>query len=412
MKRLARVAVWALCAMGGFFAVTCVSPWRPLGDGRWLTPAYDYSLRMTEIRCLRQGVDPFAVWKGDVVLPPYRPNWGSQLFGPEFTEDINAYVPWEYALMLPFSYLPGRVGWAAYFLLTMASLAAVFFVFRRQLAAYVLDRSVRTLVAALALLAVAYPAWSNAAVGNFSAIVLAAVLLMADRLERGRDVQAGLLWAVAMIKPQLGLAFAVPLLLRRKLLVCTVAAAACLLLSLVPAAMCGVSPLKLIAEAPAANTFCFRGCGTYPYALCGALGANAEILVALAAGAFVCTVLTAQLRDAPWFVYLMPAAVVATTWTYASTYGHILNWFFFAVALAVVLVRRRSAPAAAVVLALAVLPMTRIYNALNGFASASGVFTIPEPLHRHLDSINSLTDLALAAGLVFAVRKIDWSQTP
>lgn len=415
MKRtvLAGFGVLALGAMGLFIAATCVSPWRPLGDGRWFTPAYDYSLRMTEIKCLRSGVDPYAVWKGEVVLPPYRPNWGAKVEGPEFTEDINAYVPWAYTLMLPLSYLPPRVGWAVYFLVMMASLAAVFLVLRRNLAAFVSDPHLRTLVSSLALLPVAYPAWSNMAIGNFSVIVLAAAVLMADCLARGRDVGAGLCWAVAMIKPQLGLAFAVPLLMRRKFLSCAVAAAVCLLLSLPPAAMCGVSPLKLIAEAPAANAFCFQGCGTYPFALCGLMPANVEILVALAAGVVVSGALTAMLRkDAPWFVYLMPAGIVATTWTYASTYGHVLNWFFFAVALSVYCARRPRTPALGWLLGLSALSMTRIYNAFNGFCSASGLLAIPEMLHRHLDSLNSLADLALAAVLVCMVRKLDWSKTP
>ena len=88
-------------------------------------------------------------------------------------------------------------------------------------------------------------------------------------LNKGNDVIAGFCWAIAMIKPQLGLIFAIPLLMRRKWKTCFVAGIICLSLSIPPALMCNTSPLTMILQAPSANTFMFHGCGTWPYVLCG-----------------------------------------------------------------------------------------------------------------------------------------------
>ena len=58
-----------------FLVVTAVSPLRFESDGRWFGPPCDFSLRMTELDCLKRGVDPFDVWHGDVKLKPFRPNF-------------------------------------------------------------------------------------------------------------------------------------------------------------------------------------------------------------------------------------------------------------------------------------------------------------------------------------------------
>ena len=75
-----------------------------------MTKGGDYMLRMTEIDCLLRGVNPYDVWHGDVVLKPYVPHAGEPRMAVEgkegFTELINAYVPWEYIMMMPFAVMP------------------------------------------------------------------------------------------------------------------------------------------------------------------------------------------------------------------------------------------------------------------------------------------------------------------
>lgn len=414
-----RIAILAACGCVAFAIFTFVTALTPLNygsGGGWLVPAYDFSLRMTEIKCLKSGVNPFDVWHGDKILPPYKPNHMPKVEGPEFTEEINAYAPWEYTFMMPLEALSRTLAWIVYFVLMMVSLIIVFgigFSFGRAIHG---SREEGLIIGAVPLLMVAYPSWSNICIGNFSVIVLAATALMAVCLERGRDVAAGFCWAIAMIKPQLGLAFAIPLLLRRKVLTCAVAALVCGLATIPPSLLCDTSPITLVLQAPAANTFMFHGCGTWPYVLCGLLG-GADLLIALAVGAAACFVMIRIMpADINWFVYLMPAAVCSTTWTYASTYGHVMEWFFFFV-LAVEIVENPKSRMLRCVFLVSGISATRLYNAWHGFTSAfSGAFpalAIPDVIHWHVDSLVSSLDLLLAFMLcVILCHRHSWKEDP
>lgn len=398
----------ALALYAVFTVLTTVTPLGYLSNGRFFESPCDFNLRMTEIDCLKKGVNPFDVWNNDVVLPPYKPNWNSKVEGPEFTEGINAYAPWEYTLMMPFSFIPRRAAWAVYWSVMMLVFVLLLFFGR----SFALKRGLPPLeafcVSACSLLLTAYPAWSNIAIGNFSLIVLAAVVMMIVCLEKKMDVAAGFCWALAMVKPQIGLLFAVPLLMKRRYLVCFTAASTCFVASLLPAFICGVSPFTLILQTPAANTFMFSGCGTLPWALCGFTG---DVVVALAVGAAVCFAMTRALpRECPLFVFFMPAAVTSAAWTYVSNYGHVMAYFFFLVlAVEILCVPSRERRPIAIIAALSVVFCTRLYNAVHGFLAAYsckvGLAPVGENCHRHFDSLNSTLDLLLAAAFVFIYRR-------
>lgn len=399
-KALAPFVLGALAFYAVFLAATTATPLAPYANGRFFAPPCDFSLRMTELECLKKGVDPFVVWSGEVILPPFKPNWKPRVEGPEFTEGLNAYAPWEYTYMLPLSFLPRNVAWGVYWALMMLSLAGIFaaawhFGRRRGL-----STEGCAILAAAPLVLVAYPAWSNIAIGNFSTIVLFAVVMMAVCLNARKDVLAGVFWALAMVKPQIGIAFAIPLLMKRKFATCLTAALVCTLATLPPAAMCGVSPVRLVLETPKANAFMFQGCGTLPYSLSGFPG---DILAALAIGSVACILMTRAVSrtTGDFFLVLMPAAACSAAWTYVSTYGHIMSYFvFFAIVL--MLLEEGAKWRHVALLALAAAFSTRLYNAYRGFTEA---FAFPslkfgEELHRHLDSLNSLADIAICAALV------------
>lgn len=68
-----------------------------------------------------------------------------------------------------------------------------------------------------ALAAVAIPGNGSAfAAGQFSIICAACVLLQMKMLDRGRPLAAGACWALAMLKPQIGLSFAALFFMRRE----------------------------------------------------------------------------------------------------------------------------------------------------------------------------------------------------
>ena len=356
----------------------------------------DFNLRMNELACLRQGVDPFSVWHEDVVLPPYCSSLPKRPVPVGCTEHVNAYVPWAYALMLPLSFPPREIAWVLYSLLMGVALLLTVRL-EGLFAGDELDRADRLLTAAVPLVMVSYLLWSNAAVGNFALFVLAASVLMAWCLSRGHDVMAGFCWAVAMLKPQSALLFAVPLLMRKKWTTCIVAASSCLALSLVPMFFCGTSLLALLREGPAANAELFLGCGTYPHFLLGMLGNDVEIGIGLAVGTLLCVAMTGCIRrERDWLTLLMPAAICGASWTYTQAYSHAMGWF---VAFVIVrdLVRHPRSKFLWTLMALSLFVLTRWFLAWHGLSAVVGLnFPMSEYAFRCVDSLNSTASLAIA----------------
>ncbi len=256
------------------------------------------------------------------------------------------------------------------------------------------------LLAVLPLLAVSYPIWSNTAVGNFALIVLAASVAMAWALNCGHGVWAGVCWAVVLLKPQIGLAFAIPLLQRRKWESLFVAAGLCLLLSAVAAVICRTPVVDLLLQGPAANTSFFLGCGTWPYFLCSEATRGRDILAGLAVGALACTAMTWRMRkEKDWLVFLMPAAITSCCWTYTQAYSHAMGWFV-AFALVRELLRVPSSRFLWCLAGLAGLSLSRVFLAAHGLCAFVGwPFPLSDYAFRCVDSLNSTLSLALAAVL-------------
>lgn len=104
-KALVIGATVALAALAVALIATCV---------RSPTGHYDFSLRMNELACVRQRVNPYDVWRGAVELPPYYPNTHVGVPPVGCTKQVNAYAPWAYVAMLPFSFLPEEWAWTVY----------------------------------------------------------------------------------------------------------------------------------------------------------------------------------------------------------------------------------------------------------------------------------------------------------
>ncbi len=397
MKKVFAIAAFSLVvAYCAAVAVMVLTPLNPLSKGEWLHRGGDFMLRVSEIDCLLDGVNPYYVWNGDIVKKPYVPNYGAPRAAVEgkegFTEFINAYAPWEYIMMMPFALLPRTVSWVLYFGLMMAGVFALFFfgrAFCRRTCAC--GDEVACVASALSILFVALPVYQNFFEGNLSVPVLLSVVLMACCLNRGWNALAGLCWAFAMIKPQLGLVFAIPLLLRRKFLTCFVAAAICLVLTAVSALLCRESPIALLFQASAASSWAFEGCGTFPKFLCGFFENGVGINIGLAVGAVLCAWMTWILRrEKDWMVFLMPAAVMGASWTYAQCYSFTMNWFFFLI-LCISFIKVPHSRFLWFVATLAVLMMTRAYNLIHFIPKAlPDVFpdiVASDSCHYHISSL-------------------------
>ena len=311
---------------------------------------------------------------------------------------MNAYAPWAYVVMLPLSFLSEEGAWTAYCVLMVLAFALLLWLPWRTATE---DPFLQVVIPALI---VAYPIWSNTAVGNFALIVLSASVAMAWALNRGHDVLGGVCWAIVMLKPQIGLVFAIPLLTRRKWTVLFVAGGLCFLLSLAAAVICRASVVDMLLQGPAANTSFFFGCGTWPYFLCSEATRGRDILAGLAVGALVCAAMTWWMRkERDWFVFLMPAAITSCSWTYTQAYSHAMGWFV-AFALVRALLRAPSSRFLWCLAGLAGISLSRAFLAAHGLCAFVGwPFPLTEYAFRCVDSLNSMLSLALAAVLCGAL---------
>ena len=391
MKRflVRALSVVATLLMLGVF----VFVWRQPGTG------CDWQLRMNEARCVLSGTDPYAVWHGDVVQSPFCPLDSPSVSVSGDVRPLHVYPPWEYALVLPFSFVSDNVAWR---MKQIAQFLAVFLV------AVLVDLEARRrgfvradaeLTASVTLLISSYLVFTNAGVGNFAVEILLAYLILSVALRKGCDVLAGCCWAFAMIKPHLALPIAIPLLLYRKYKVCFVAAALCLSASLAPAFLSHTNPLDLIIETFRAGVGYFYGAGTIPYCCCGILPATVNVILGLLIGSAVCLWLTIRFKRCvgdDWFYVLMPVAVCSMTWTYALSHAHLMGLILIA-CIVMELVADPRSRFLWIVFVLSLPILSRVFLAGHGFCAFFGYpFPMSEYAFRVVDSLNSTASLALA----------------
>ena len=302
-----------------------IDPFHLVADCRGI----DFVMRMNEIDCLKMGVNPFYVWHGDVTHELYYPFDRGETCTLSRNMPVNAYTPWEYTFLYPLTmFRSWNFRWAFYTgLKLLALLATVLLLLFRVVQLSVLERC----LCLMGFYLVSGAWYTDIFAGNFSVFITFAVLGMALCLNRGYDVLAGFLWAFVLVKPQLGLLLAVPLLIGRRFKAIAVAMLVCLVSSIPPALMCGDSPITLILQAPAAGTGGFTGCALMPLSvykwLCSDVGFSSGSVLAgtCAVGALLCFVACWLLRrDDSWLVRFSPCVVIAMGWTYVQEHSYSL----------------------------------------------------------------------------------------
>ena len=315
------------------------------GPNNGLEQGFDHTMRRNEVLCLRKGVDPYDVWSEKVDMPPYYPYVKGTRDKQIYTEPLNAYTPWEYTFILPLSFLPKQTMWWIYNVFMYMALGIISLTAFRTMRKEGPDVFDALLVTALPLL-LFIPINNDMNVGNYTLLITAALLAMAEFLGRKMDIAAAIMLAFAMIKPQLALPFAIPLLIKGKLKTLLVAATICMLTSIPPAILCHKSPITLILQAPQASAHAFNGCALMPKELFFFLKDTLYICepflwgIPMLSGVIFCAVFTWRMRQSRnWILLFAPAALTAVSWTYVQGYSYIL-YAIVIIAMAVDMIRR------------------------------------------------------------------------
>ena len=412
MKKIGiAVAVFAFVAYCILLLVATASPLRFGGDGTWFSLPCDIGLVVAENECLLKGVDPHDVFSEKTEVPGYIAQYasaGQQADGKKSAMRVGVNPPWVYTAFMPLTLFTHRGAAFACLCLKLACLLALLLGGLQVARRHGCSREDSVLVAILPTLAISFPVLQDCLSMNWALVAATSAMLMAAALNRGHDILAGVCWACVMLKPQMGLAFAIPLLVMGRFKACIAAAATCLIASIPPSLMGGSSPLKMIFAASGAYTNDFWGCGTMPKFLADLMPKETALSLGLAIGATVCALMTWMLRKRKdWCFILMPAAACSASWTYARCYSHAMSWFFF-ICLAVVLARNPKSKTLWLVAAISLLLPTRLWNLVHmlpmAIPSIFPQFLPSEDWHYFIDSVNSTLDLSLAFWLCLLCR--------
>lgn len=340
----------------------------------------DIRLRMNECQCVYSGANPKDVFDETLEYPPFHKMGPGPADHARFNKPVDVYTPWEYTLMMPLSFLPEPMGETIWFLIIVSAVALLGFL------AYRCGKSIHGLASEgrfTAALALAMPiaVYCDAVCGNFACTITAGLALMALTLNRGHDLVAGFALAFAMFKPQYGVLVALALLMRRKYRTVAIGAIVCIVAALPAAYWSHTSPIELILQSTqggGSGVLFSRGCDILPYPampLLAATGIPKILLIGFPAliGALLCMFFTRRLREEnDWLLILVPAATLATCWTYTTPGSRMLNWFLLlAIARTVIRCPNKARPLPIVLLLFANL---RPFECLHSFlVMSSGV---------------------------------------
>ena len=322
-------------------------------------PGYDFNLRYNEVECLRKGIDPY-----DIVMKIKLSDEYALFATPEArpgVKTLHVYTPWEYTYFLPFSCLSERTAGTIFLILSILSLIIIG-IYSYYAGLKIRDNNLDGLFTASASLLLGNATKELFAMANYGAFNALLILFLILALSRNYNVIAGICWAFLMTKPQIGLLFAIPLILKRRYITICVAVFICLVCSIPPSLMCGRTPWELMMEVP-------RGCafiaeangtmiipstlfqkfhGTIPSALLG--------FVSMSIGVAICFLLTWRLRnEKSWFIFIIPTIICAILWSYCKSHDRVILW---ATQLLLAMTIIRTKQKAVLVFCLLLLPLT------------------------------------------------------
>lgn len=276
--------------------------------------AGDLTVRHAEVTCAHLGVNSFHIWDRRIVIPGFCPMGRSDK--PEYQaflgdRCVHAYPPWHVFYYWFYGWLPKNICigvMACVFGLCLAFVVHEVFEIAKTLTSHAGLCTVGVL-AMISYFVVKCFIWQNYGVLN-----LALLFLMIRALRGDHQIMAGVLWSIAMTKPQVGTLFFWPLLFGRRYVTIVTAVGMCLLTTIVMGVNYHESPIDLLIQLPLIGA---------PYAkvmltkILGPYGCWVQMLIVGSVCGFLCY----GLRNAQkWYVRFAPAALCAPLWSYCL--GH------------------------------------------------------------------------------------------
>lgn len=292
-------------------------------------PCWDLRLRYDEIQCVQGGLNPYEIFVGKVTSPKYRghPRPDVPFDTDESKKLVCTYPAWHTSWCYFYGWLPWPFMRLACIIINTIFLFAVW--------CYVLSRFSKRTVLEKAFVSFAFfgffanPITVGYLSGNYGFLLMALALAMFWLLERDYDILAGLCWGVMMFKPQVGLLFGWPILLKGKTKTIATAATFCIIGLLIGSLLIGKDPIGLLMEIPDSVPPDPAGeliPGTFTWFCQSLLGVSAKT-IKLVLCFSLCGVLSFVLRRSKsWIVSALPVIYMIPLWTYSKPYDLVIQW--------------------------------------------------------------------------------------
>lgn len=314
--------------------------------------SYDLMLRYNECACAHSGVNPYHVWNHDVVSEVFR---GHRRPDMDYDLDVkkrivHCYTPWHvtYTWLYGFMSFPHM---AAYFyMLEGMLLLAMFRYLQKRIA-----NDDKMFVWSMLIFELAIPVVWCHVYGNYGIVLCALMAALICLSDRKREITAGVVFGLMLIKPQVSLLLVFPLMFQRRLKSVFVAGAICMFATLWPAYVYSESPIDLILQIPRIG----GPYGTtvdFVSAFGRMVGRQIPGIVWMCACVMACAYFSWRLRKCEYsFVRYAPAAFFFTYWTYSNQLDLMVGWPFLLTESAIILAMLRGQDRAKRILACAYL---------------------------------------------------------
>jgi hypothetical protein len=281
-----------------------------------ITLPRDFSVRWKELQYVCKGIDPIDITRRNT---PPDPNIGKR-------PDWPAYPPSSYfSSLLIITPLPFQIAKIYFYGLNLAGLVFLGFYAYRKSNQLIADRVVSVFVMLLSLTSMSVAAQLRA--GSYSLIYTPLLVLMIVCLEKKYFVKAGLLLAISMIKPQIGIWFLLFVFLRGYWLTFFVSVSYYIITTVLIAYQLNRSIWKLLSNTVGRVS----NSGSFNIGLCNwfdvILPMRIAIPVSVAVGFFIMSLLLIYCKKTPLDILICIPAVFAIVFSYSRLHDQVIIYF-------------------------------------------------------------------------------------